>query len=108
MEMDERFRDCEIIQFVCLGDITKFAEYQTCFPSGALENFLCPVFSKTQRLRNEIAIFHADENYRNISPRKMLEMLNENKDILRILITCSPLFFPSLLLQRMLTEAFLA
>lgn len=84
MEMDERFRDCEKIQFVCLADTTKFEEYQTCFPSAALENLQTvfgPVFSKTQRLRNELSILYADEKYRNISPGKMLEMLNEDKDI---------------------------
>ena len=53
MQMDERFRDRENIQLVCLAD----EEYHTCFPSSALENmqnFYGFVFLKTHRLRNEL------------------------------------------------------
>lgn len=84
MEMDERFRDCEKIQFVCLADTTKFEEYHTCFPSSALENvqnFFGSVFPKTHRLRNELSILYADEKYRQISTEKMFEILHEDKDI---------------------------
>lgn len=33
------------------------------------------------RLKNELGLLYADESYRNISREKMLQILNENKDI---------------------------
>ncbi|XP_018329034.1 zinc finger MYM-type protein 1 isoform X2 [Agrilus planipennis] len=83
MEMDVRFQDCEKIKFVCLIDTTQFERYKSCFPSEALQNlqFHYPnIFTKMQRLRNELSLIYADENYRSKTTLEVFEQLHENKD----------------------------
>lgn len=84
MEMDIRFQDCDKLQFLSLGDPTKFEQYNLCFPSSAFETlfqFYGKIFTKSQRLKNELLLLYADESYRNVSMQHLLQNLSENKDI---------------------------
>lgn len=84
MEMTQRFQDCESLQFLCLADSTKFEQYCHNFPCVAYENLIKAygkIFTRHQRLKNELVLIYADESYRNISLSAMVRRLNENKEI---------------------------
>ena len=84
MEMEVRFQDCERLQFLCLADITKFGNYALNFPFDALLNlqqYYGKIFAKNRRLKNELELLYADENYRNLSLPELLKKISENKDI---------------------------
>lgn len=84
MEMDMRFQDCDKLEFVCLADTTKFVQYSSAFPADAVRNLLVfygKIFTKSQRLRNELALIYAGEDYRNISLQELLIKLQGHKDI---------------------------
>lgn len=84
MEMDVRFQDYEKIKFICLVDTTRFQQYKMGFPSAGLQNlqsYYPDIFTKMQRLRNELSLIYADENYRNKTTLEVFEELHEKKDI---------------------------
>lgn len=84
MEMNNRFKDCDKLQFMCLVDSTKFKDFDTCFPSHAfenLQNFYSNIFTKHQRLKTELSLMYADENARNLSCEELLKQLYTQKDI---------------------------
>lgn len=85
MEMGQRFQDCEKLQFLCLADTSKFAQYNLCFPSAPFEHLLESygghIFTKNQRLKNELSLIFADESCKDLSLQDLIKKMNENKDI---------------------------
>lgn len=83
-ELEFWFQDYKKLQFICLVDSSKFEQFNTCFPSNALENLqTCygKIFTKIQRLKIELGILYADESYRKTQPEKLHQQLYDNKDI---------------------------
>lgn len=84
MEMDTRFQDCGKLQFICLSDTSKFKDFDSCFPAKefeSLKTFYSNIFTKVQRLKNELSLIYADENLRNISNQELIQELHEQRDI---------------------------
>ena len=84
MEMKVGFQDYDKLKFVSLIDNTKFEQYSSVFPSAALDNlqqFYGKIFLKISRLKNELSLLYADEQYKNISAEKMLQLLCEHREL---------------------------
>ncbi|KAJ4451772.1 hypothetical protein ANN_03244 [Periplaneta americana] len=84
MQISVRFQDCDKLQFLCLVDSSKFQDHATNFPSEALQQLhQCypQIFAKLQRLKNELCLLYADENYRDFTPEEILHSLQENQDV---------------------------
>lgn len=84
MEMQLRFQDYDKLQFITITDVKKFETYTKVFPLIGFQHLLdCypKIFTKGQRLKNELLIFHADESYRKATAEEILQTLYPDKDI---------------------------
>lgn len=89
MEIDVRFQDVTKLQFLSLGDSTKFEYFSKKFPTDALESLKlnCSYSSMFDfhRLKNELEFIYSGDDYKNISIEKIVTLLNENdmKDVFK-------------------------
>ncbi|XP_072395241.1 zinc finger MYM-type protein 1-like [Diabrotica undecimpunctata] len=84
MEMDIRFQDYDKLKFISLADTTKFESYSLTFPFDAFQNlfeFYGTQFTKDQRLKSELCLLYADENYKNVNLQELVIKLQPIKDI---------------------------
>lgn len=89
MEIDTRFQEIQKLDFINLGDSSKFDTFSKEFPNDALENFKTLYGMRFDidiaRLKNELHFIYSDSRYKNQSLETIDHLLNGNdmKDVFK-------------------------
>lgn len=88
MQIITRFEDVGKIKFVTLFDVKNFKNFSEHFPIDGLQNlkeFYPNIFTDTKlyRLKSELELIYASEEYRGIDPQNVLKLLSDNSDIFK-------------------------
>lgn len=69
MQLNVRFNDIDKLQFLQLGDVTKFKEYSVKFPKSglnSLKNTFTNIFQDFNKLKTELEVLYNDSMYHNL------------------------------------------
>nr|CAI5829018.1 unnamed protein product [Callosobruchus analis] len=86
LQITTRFQDLEKLLFVALMDTSRFQIYSENFPTQALNNLkeMYPsIFTEFQKLKNELQLIYSDDQYHNMEPHRLMEILFENSSIFK-------------------------